>query len=339
MGIWGIGTWGSGTWGSPTATGPDILGIISKSNLGEQKASHLGGEEFILFGRRLNDFSANDDFKSGALDAGLWSDISAGSGALSFSVLGTLLSTGVTAGSIAGIDGTVLYNNDIDAVVSYDVQTDIEFDPPASKVILALLELENASNSVVISREYDPAQFGNQISVIVDGIVTAIKATSGNSGTLRILRAGTSVYFFHDSDLILKHNDWTLVGVSANMRVNNIADVYDVSTIISDYVRAPVITFGGEACTDLDSFRTTRLFGTFPAYLNVTGEDNPVDIEVSTASNLTDTLLSSASNFSYVIANQFKIQSSPLTGIDIMNDPVLRNIQTNTPGFEQGGKR
>ena len=57
-------------------------GLISESLLGKDKASHLGGESFFLYGENIESTIYDDDFFGFTLNSALWSSNTAGTGSI-----------------------------------------------------------------------------------------------------------------------------------------------------------------------------------------------------------------------------------------------------------------
>lgn len=291
-----------------------------------------GGTEVEISGFSLLDTSCDDDFSGGVVDPGKWTVATNGAGSAATQSGGRLhLAAGVAVGSYARISSVATFL-DVDTEVSFDVQTDVAALVPSAPVELAALRLLiDANNYAQIARKTGGA-FGNryEVTVVVGGIAieSAYLPTSDLTGTLRVIRRGTTIYLYANDIEVLRRSGFPTTAAKARVQVDNLTAAYSIATDFDNFYVHTMVVLGTEPMLDAQALTSDRVIGTTPPGVRVA----TVPLYIATATLNLPVLLAA---FTYEDATQFVVLA-PLSGevnVAITNDTVLRNLQTNRPGF------
>lgn len=293
-----------------------------------------GGTEVVIAGTAFLDTSLDDDFNDGAISAALWTVTNVGDASSATESAGKLH---LQAGPVAGNSSEIETNNTVtetDVEVDYEIVTDINALPPPGTVELATLRLEvDGSNYTQVSRKSGPT-FGDryEVSVVVAGVTieSASITTSDTSGSLRIIRNGTTVYLYAGETEILRRSGFPTTAATVQVRVDNLSTAYGIQTDFDDFFVHCMVAFGTEPMLDALVGSDDRITGTTPAGLVYTA----VDVEFSSA---TTDLSTFTDGYTYTDPTQFRILAdtslNATVDVSITNDTVLRNLRTGRPGF------
>jgi len=280
----------------------------------------------------LLDIACDDDFAAGSINPAKWTASTNGAGSAATQSGGRLhLSTGAVAGSYARID-SVATLLDTDIEVEFDVQTDVAALPAASPIEMAAVRLFiDANNYAQIARKTG-GSFGNryEVTVVVAGVTieSAFLSTSDLSGSLRIIRAGSTVYLLAGTTEVLRRSGFPTTAASARITVGNLTAAYAIATDFDDFFVHTMVVFGAEPMLDANPITSDRVLGTTPPGARV----ETVAIKMAICSAILPVFTNA---FTYDDAARFTVLA-PLSGavsIAITNDPVLRNLRAGRPGF------
>jgi len=228
----------------------------------------IGGNGFILKGSGFDPRQWDDEFTNIVLDAVKWTDISSGSGAVSTGTFHLQLATGLTVGSVAGIESKALFN---------DTQGEIKLIiNPINVLPLGIVNLLNfelwvdANNYASLSITMDTVADSINISckVYVGGFISdqnvIIPWTRGTS-VIKILRKDSTVYFIANGMVIFKSVRFTNLPAIFRFYSTNNAEPYDVNQLIVEwfYFR-PVVSFGDQVVHETIVVSDNRARGVVP---------------------------------------------------------------------------
>jgi hypothetical protein len=311
-----------------------VPALISESVFGIDKASHLGRERFFVYGHALTDTLSDDKFSALSLDSILWNDVSSGTGVINPGISGLLCDTGLTTTSIAGVEGKLTHSGDFDFRLSYKTLSNFDEAPlyfgPEDYVDLASLEVVCGSRRVCVHHIY--SELKGQAWCEVDSF-QSFSYVSEFENTLRILRTGRRITMFFNDQMVLDWMDWVTGDVTTNLLVSNGSSSYRISTIFKEFKRETTVSFGEELSLDIDSRTKNRLFGTFPS-LRIDG-NTWIDMKVTNYGG--EAIVED--EVQYMIPDKFTVMNSSGSKIESIDDKTIRNLDTNSPGFEKGGIR
>lgn len=209
---------------------------------------------------------AGDDFADGVL-APLWSAVVTGSATVT-EASAVKLDTGSTAGSRAELRSAAT-RGDLD--VQFDLSVVYSSVRAAAVYVLGGLELRVSSSfNVTLSVEIDAT---GATALWLRTKVSGVLATSlalplpdvGNRFSLRLLRASSHVYGFLGGLLVLDAPWVTDAATHAAYASNDAAAGGRLITMLSNFVRQPVVLFGTTAMTDIRYVSSSRIDGLVPS--------------------------------------------------------------------------
>jgi len=291
-----------------------------------------GGTSVEIAGSDLLDTAADDDFSGAVIDPVRWIVATNGAGSSAVEGGGHLtLAAGPVAGSYARIDSTVTML-DTDIEVAFSVQTDVAALVALAPVELAALRLSiDANNYAQVARKAGGA-FGDryEVAVVVGGVAieSAYQPTSELSGSLRIIRRGSTVYLYAGTTELLRRDGFPTTAAQARVSVANLTAAYAVQTAFDNFFAHTMVVLGTEPMLDAQVISEGRVLGTTPPGARV----GIVDVHVATYA-VPAFVIQDA--FTYEDAAHFTVLA-PLSGavsLTIANDTILRNLRTGRPGF------
>lgn len=308
---WGSGSWGAGPWGS------SLLGQtlqLPRLNIGDvrppsiqrdvalrfmpQQGPFTGGTEVTLAGSALDMRSCTPRFN--AIDPGFWNT----TGSVAPTSSGYALVAGPAAGSIARLR-TVDQAGDIDIEVSARLQELVlPFILPVTVMELALRANANTALRLRVSLNQTQLVVTQNGQTFTDLTV----GESARSPSIRLLRYGHFVVVFLGGT-IATVVEWTdeLVNVELTARNGTSVDS-EVRTLVTRYLRRPVLLFDGSPMVQLRQPSPTTAVGSVPPAIDST--PGPVPVQVTGCSPGRDTAQDS---FLYLLTDQARIGIEPGT--------------------------
>lgn len=291
-----------------------------------------GGTEVVISGQSFLDTSRDDGFDDGVVNPALWTVTLVGAASSAVENGGRLhLQASPVAGSSAKIDsiGTLL---DTDAEVGFSVVTPVASLPAPAPVELAAFRLViDPFNYAQVARKTG-GTFGDryEVVVVVAGatIESAYLPTSDLAASLRIIRHGGTVYLYAGTTELLRRSGFPMAPATLRIAVDNLTAAYAVQTDFDDFAVHTMVTFGTEPMLDAQVPTADRILGTTPPGARV----EEVDLSFAVAAG---PLPLFPDAFEYLDPAQFTVMA-PLSGelvVSFSNDPVLRNLVVNRPGF------
>lgn len=207
---------------------------IHMSSIYPDSGPSIGGNDFIITGSGFNPLIWDDEFTGVVLDVAKWVDISSGSGSIATGSSHLQLSTGVTGGSVAGVETVNTFTN-----FQFEVRTlipNITNYPDTTVVLLDYRMYVDANNYASIRLDLDS---DGDMTLYCETYVGGTRMNNYYSSSwtrglsvFKILRYGDSVYFIVNGSVVHKN-----VGVSTSLATirmfsYNDAATYDVYNII-----------------------------------------------------------------------------------------------------------
>lgn len=298
-----------------------------------------GGTEVRVISPAADMSACNDDFADGSLSA-IWTDTSTGTGfareRLDDPVIE--LSTGVTAGSTAGLR-TVATPNDLDASITIEIETATI--PFASSLLvfgeLAIVVDPTPSSETDFRIRVEATGGGRQARVIariggqtvlnqftvIGSVGLGTDVAQGAVATFRLLRTGNRVLAFANETTLV---DATWVPDAGAVGFQVLNDPTDDSYVLArarSYLRLPVVVFGTEPMTTITFQGDDRVVGLTPAVPDAQcGDPLVVDINIEGCGGATD---SAADAFTYTLdPERIRFTQGTQRALIVCNDPVLR---------------
>ncbi len=239
--------------------GSSILYGATIDYFGPNRGPSIGGNDFIITGAGLNPTQWDDDFLAGILDLVKWTDISAGSGAVTTGSAHLGLTTGATAGSVAGVESNQTWD-DVQGEIRVIIPRIATFPLSTVTLINYMLRID-ANNYASIRIDMDSA---GAMTLICETYVSSVLINSYSASWTRglsifkILRLGDAVYYIANGEIIHKTIGFPLVSAPFRFYAYNAAALYDVFGVIVEYFK----------------FRTFAVFGDQPVHDTVTVSHN-----------------------------------------------------------------
>lgn len=267
---WGSGGWGSSPWGSASALPPLVIRptrvdiglfvyapVIRRAvefSFSPESGATPGGDEIVFRGSAL-DMSACTPALNTLTG---WTSLTQNSGAPSAAATGIYLSTGNTPGSFAGIRSPTVGSN-ID--VSVQLQTERV---TASSGVLAELALYVSSDTRFVVQVRSDQTL--QLTTTLAGQTTTNQTIGGaaRNPQIRLLRFSNNVLVFAGGEVAALCS-WTDALAHTEVITRNAGtSPGTIDTLLTRYVRRPVITFAGEPVTTLRQVSSVVAVGGLP---------------------------------------------------------------------------
>jgi hypothetical protein len=235
-----------------------------------------GGNAFVLSGGGLNLTSWDDDFTAPALLGTLWTDISSGTGALTTGASHLTLSTGTTAGSVAGVESVPTVEN-----FQFEVNVNIpriSSYPGSSVNFITISYYIDASNYTEMSVRVGSTSSAITLhcETVLGGVSTGsydIVWTTGIS-TFKVLRWLNRVYFIANGTVIYVSTGFTPAVATYRIYAYNNAATYDVAgVVVNSFCSRPFAVFGDTPVFDTVTVSDNRARGIVPPSIDVFGTE------------------------------------------------------------------
>lgn len=237
---------------NPTTTVPiPTIARFVDLRLTPPRGRNTGGEHVDFVGTLLDMSNCMPTLTDGVFDSSLWTDISSGTGVVQEigASRSLRLSTGVTAGSTAGV-------RDINQAADVDIEVE-------GRGVFDLALYADASNELRLSCTPGVITLSGTVggATVIDQPI----AITGGSPKLRMLRTWSDVRIFLGGQELLVAA-WTdaLCRVEVSVQNDATADG-EVSALITSYKRRPVVIFDRNPVVDLELVSMTRARATTPA--------------------------------------------------------------------------
>lgn len=324
------------------AAGGDVYGFDTVlSAISVDSGPSTGGQRFVLTGESFGYSGYDDTWENSTLDAAKWSDISSGSGSISVASPNLLLNTGATSGSVAGVSS-------VSAVSNFQIETRVSIPAittyPASSVSLFTYELYvDASNycSFSVTQGTSRGTTALTASVVVGGRVVDTWSTSWTTGVsvFRILRFGSSVYFYANGTLFFSSKRFVTTGATVRYYASNDAATYSVAGVnVLHSLLKTFVAFGDQVVFDPVVVSSYRLRGLTPPSIDdrdqLAAYSGYVDVSVVSGGTVT------RSNFyEYYFEDNLVVLNSPQFNVKmtIPDDTTVRTPVLESQGLG-GGK-
>ena len=277
--------------------------VLSLDSIAPDSGPSTGGKDFIIRGNAFIYPTYDDTFIGAVLDAVKWTDISSGTGAISVGSTHLQLSTGTTAGSVAGVESNGNFTN-----TQYESKVNIApvtVLPTATVSLYTMQTYVDANNNASISVELDNE--GNvtlNCRAYLGGSLKDEYTSAWTTGvsTFKILKWGTELYFYANGSLVYRSKQGSASSATFRYYVTNLTATYNVTGTVVEYVKnRPYVSFDDQVVHDLVVVSDTRARGLTPPSIdqkeNLAAYEGLVD--VSYVSYTTDTL-SNAYDYFYV---------------------------------------
>jgi len=328
-------------YGTGVTYGTDIL----LDSVSPETGPSSGGSQFIARGVNFEYTVNDDDFSGGALDGAKWTTLDAGGGTLAF---GTALdptiklTTGATAGAVSGIQSIVatFVNTQFETRVRIGALTSY----PDDKVNLYTMQLYvDASNHAKIEvNVYADHEVQLECTITKGGVEAAyyqdVSWTTGLS-TFKILRWGTTVYFYANGSLVFKSPQFVATAAKYRFFNTNLADNYSVvDTLILSATHKTFAVFENSPIHDTILVGDTRVRGLIPPSVDGNKVDAAYDglVDFSVVANTTATL---SDAYAYYYVNSLTLLDNTQYGVKLSkrDDATVRTPDLETVGLG-GGK-
>lgn len=244
----------------------------SVTNLSPDTGPSTGGNTFILTGAGFDPRIWDDLFTAGALDPTLWTDLTSGSGVLTTGSPSLSLSSGATAGSIAGVESLANWDN-MQCEIRCTIPRYTIY--PASEVRCIALELYVSATDLCrlsILCGTSAASIRILAEVYRGGNLVDSYTQSWTSGTtlLKILRWGNDIYFIANGDILYRNYEFITDYATSRFYVDNVAENYDVyNTQIDWFYFRPFVVFGDQPVHDTVIVSNYRARGVVPPSIDL----------------------------------------------------------------------
>ena len=322
---------------SSYVAGGDVYGYSSLiSSISPDSGPSTGSQSFVITGEGLSYEGYDDDWSNSSLDVTKWSDISSGTGSITVASPNLMLSTGSTASSVSGVESIATFSNiQFESKVSIPAVSNY----PASSVELYSFDLYiDSSNYARISviQGISAGTTELECSVVVSGKTVDTWTVDWTTGVsvFRILRFGTSVYFYANGVLVFRSSRF--VNTAANIRYysDNNSATYDVyGTIVVHSLLKTFVAFDNQIVFDPVVVSAYRLRGQTPPSLDAKDQSSAYSgfVDISVVSSNTTT----QSNFyEYYFEDNLVVLNSAQFNVkmNIIDDTTVR-----TPANEEKG--
>lgn len=299
-----------------------------------------GGQDFVLWGTAFDYTLRDDTFEGLVLDPTKWTDISTGLGSVTVGAAHLFLETDATPGAFAGVES---FGTFTDAQYEARINIPAMVGRPDAQVMLFCFSLyANANNhaDIIITKEVD-GSIEMTLSTTVSGNVAdsvTIDWTIGLS-TLKILRWGSSVYFYANGALQFATKSFVVTAAYYRMFAYNNAANYNVyGVIVESFLCKPFAAFDTEVVHDLTIVGSSRARGITPASLDKSdqsaGYAGLVDVSIVAGSTVT---MTDAYEYYYVDSLTLVQDSQFSVKISAIDDNSVKTPETATRGLG-GGK-
>ncbi len=302
-----------------------LYGISTSFIISPSDGPSIGGQDFIVNGIGLDPRQFDDIFDGAILDLTKWVDISSGTGSVSLGSSYLNLSTGVTPGSIGGIESL---NSWSDCQLEIRSILPVVTSNPAGDVnpVVFMLRVD-ANNYAVMKIILDTSgNYTLNCDVYRGGVSVGSFSTSCSHGlsVMRILRWDKSIYFIYQGSVIYTNSNFITTAVKARVYSNNISQNYDVTSLVDWFYWRTYVAFDEQIVHSPTVVSDMRLRGITPASINdrdISGAyAGLVDVSVVGATTAT-----SVNAYEYYFRDRLRIlntiQASSL--LSIINDDQL----------------
>lgn len=267
--------------------------LLAFDSISPDSGPSNGGVDFVIRGDSFQFPSFDDTFLGALLDVAKWNDISAGSGSVTTGSSHLQLTSGITLGSVAGIEMLSTFTN-----IQYESKVNIPpvtVNPTATVTLYQMqnfIDVNNQAN-IIVELE-DDGTVTLRCQVYLGGSLTDDYTTEWTTGisTFKILRWNTDIYFYANGFLIHSSKQGNLLAGTFRFFVDNRTTTYNVLNTVVEYViNRPYISFGDQVVHDLTVVSTNRARGLTPPSINDRNQAGSYEglVDVSVVSNITQT--------------------------------------------------
>ena len=318
------------------AGGPLYGPSASIGTLSPARGPSTGGNAFVIDGSGFANAQWSSFFTGLVLDPLKFTDSSAGTGSATPGSPNLVLSSGAVAGGRGSVSSVATWT---DAQAEAVIYLSPILAYPASEVVLSYMTLYvDASNYAVlgIALGTSASTLVIRAEVVRGGITIGTKEVAWTTGTsnLKILRWGTSLYFYINGELFYKDERFVTTAARYILGCTNVAATYTASCRVSAFYWRPFAVFDGRPAHDTTTVSEGRIRGLVPPSWDEKNQD-------AAYSGLVDVAVVGIGSFKvsdayeYYYVDQLTIINSGSSDIKVslLSDSLLQTPSTSLRGL------